>query len=172
MTVAVATPDGATSATRGLSGWLSRIAPPRARGEVTVAIISDRRMRSLNRTYRGRDYATDVLSFPVAKTPAKEPGSVGAAGEPNPVPSLRRTRDPGSFLGDIVIAAGVATRQAEEAGHSLQTEVRILALHGLLHLVGYDHETDEGQMARVEARLRRRGGLGEGVIERSGARAR
>lgn len=70
-------------------------------------------------------------------------------------------------LGDIVIARGVAARQARDAGHALATELRILALHGLLHLLGYDHEKDAGEMARVEKRLRRRGGLREGLIERA-----
>jgi probable rRNA maturation factor len=99
-------------------------------------------MRELNLAYRGKDYATDVLSFPV-DTPAD------------------------GRLGDIVIATGVAARQAREAGHSLRTELRVLALHGLLHLLGYDHEHDRGEMARVERRLRRRGGLREGLIERA-----
>jgi probable rRNA maturation factor len=74
------------------------------------------------------------------------------------------------FLGDIVIARGVARRQAREAGHPESTEWRVLALHGLLHLLGYDHETDNGRMARVEARLRRAGGLPVGLIERGGRR--
>jgi probable rRNA maturation factor len=69
-------------------------------------------------------------------------------------------------LGDIVIARGVARRQAREVGHSEATELRVLALHGLLHLLGYDHERDSGAMARLERRLRRRGGLREGLIER------
>jgi probable rRNA maturation factor len=73
------------------------------------------------------------------------------------------------MLGDIVIATGVARRQAREAGHSYPTELRVLALHGLLHLLGYDHERpgDAGRMARVEARLRAKGGLKSGLIERS-----
>jgi probable rRNA maturation factor len=65
-----------------------------------------------------------------------------------------------------VIARGVARRQAKEAGHSEQAELRVLALHGLLHLLGYDHEHDNGVMARTERRLRKKGGLREGLIER------
>ena len=71
------------------------------------------------------------------------------------------------FLGDIVIARGVARRQAREAGHSERDELRVLALHGLLHLLGYDHERDEGAMARVERRLRTKGGLREALLERA-----
>ena len=107
-----------------------------------MAVVSDARVRALNRRYRRKNSATDVLSFP-----AEEGGLT-------------------PYLGDVVIAAGVARRQARAAGHALRTELRVLALHGLLHLLGYDHETDNGRMARLEARLRRRGGLGEGLIER------
>lgn len=141
--------DGRTTkpATRGLSSWLERVAPRRASGELAVALVSDARMRALNRQYRGADYATDVLSFP------PDPGDVQAPGEPR-------------LLGDVVIATGVARRQAKAAGHPLATEVRVLALHGLLHLLGYDHETDDGRMARAEGRLRRKGGLPRGLIER------
>ena len=125
----------------GLRRWLAGVAPARARGTVTVAIVPDARVRALNHEYRRTDTPTDVLSFP-----SEERG----------------------YLGDVVIAAGVARRQARAAGHSLQTELRVLALHGLLHLLGYDHERDDGQMARVERRLRRQGGLVEGLIERGG----
>jgi probable rRNA maturation factor len=71
------------------------------------------------------------------------------------------------FLGDIVIARRVAQHQAREAGHSEGTELRLLALHGLLHLLGYDHERDNGTMRRLEQRLRRKGGLRESLIERA-----
>jgi len=123
----------------GLAKWLTSIAPAKARGSVTIALVPDQRIRALNRQFRGKDRPTDVLSFP-----AEERGR----------------------LGDIVIAIGVAREQAAEAGHSLGAELRVLALHGLLHLLGYDHERDAGRMARVEARLRTRGGLRSGLIER------
>jgi probable rRNA maturation factor len=126
--------------------------------------VTDRRIRALNRTYRRKDAATDVLSFPV-EGPAKA-GRHNRVGRGAPVVSgFSRTRT----LGDIVIASGVARRQAREAGHSVQTELRVLALHGLLHLLGYDHHSrhDNGRMARLEARLRRAGGLRAGLIERT-----
>ena len=139
------------SASSGLAAWLAATAPARARGEVTVALVPDARVRALNRRYRKKDAATDVLSFPAFAPSALRRGKPAAGG----------------FLGDVVIAVGVARRQAREAGHSLQTELRILALHGLLHLLGYDHERDDGRMARLERRLRRKAGLPEGLIERS-----
>jgi probable rRNA maturation factor len=123
---------------RGLAAWLTRVAPRRARGHVAIALVSDGEMRTLNRRYRGVNRATDVLSFP-------------AAAEPR-APHRR-------LLGDIVIARGVAARQAGAAGHSAADELKVLALHGLLHLLGYDHEQDSGEMARLERRLRRKGGL-------------
>ena len=122
----------------GLKSWLEKVAPAPARGMVTIALVSDAQVRKLNRQFRKKDYATDVLSFPAG------------AGD----------------LGDVVIATGVARRQAREQGHSLQTELRVLALHGLLHLLGYDHESDSGEMGRIEQRLRRKGGLRKGLIER------
>ncbi len=142
--VAVVDADGCPVKAGGLALWLTRIAPARASGTVSVALVADARVRRLNRIYRAKDYATDVLSFPF------EPST------------------PASHLGDIVIATGVAARQARSAGHSTYTELRVLALHGLLHLIGYDHETDKGTMERFERRLRRQGGLSEGLIERGG----
>jgi len=133
----------------GLGRWLAGIAPARARGEVAIALVTDARIRKLNHRYRGKDAPTDVLSF--------EAGPDAGVAAP--------------ALGDIVIATGVAKRQAREAGHSYQAELRVLALHGLLHLLGYDHHDQAGgdRMARVEARLRRRGALAAGLIERARA---
>jgi probable rRNA maturation factor len=106
-------------------------------GEVGIKICSDRLMSDLNRRYRGKSGPTDVLSFPDGS-----PLSDGAI-----------------YLGDMVIAAGVATRAAKAAGCSVETELKRLLLHGLLHLSGYDHEADGGTMNRKERALRRELGL-------------
>ncbi|MEQ1575323.1 MAG: rRNA maturation RNase YbeY [Vicinamibacterales bacterium] len=146
----------------GLSAWLASAAPALARGDVTVAITSDSRVRTLNRRFRRKDTSTDVLSFP-SGDPADEVRRGPAFVRPGVGRALTARQ---RYLGDIVIAAGVAARQARVAGHSPGTEIRVLALHGLLHLLGYDHERDDGQMARLERRLRRKAGLVEGLIER------
>jgi probable rRNA maturation factor len=148
--VTVTNTTGRPVAVRGLGPWLARLAPARAGGEVSLAFVTDARIRALNRAYRGADQATDVLSFPA--DPSHRP--VDGA------------------LGDIAIAAGVAARQARAAGHTFGTEARVLALHGLLHLLGYDHDIDDGEMAKLEHRLRLRGGLREGLIARAHANAR
>ncbi len=106
----------------------------RASGEVSVVLAGDGLLRRLNREYRGRDRPTDVLSFP------------GAGG--------------GEGLGDVVISVPAAARNARRLGHSVPRELDILALHGFLHVLGHDHETDDGTMDRLEQRLRR--GLGGG----------
>jgi probable rRNA maturation factor len=119
---------------RSLRPWLEELTrdlAPEA-DSVTVRLISDREMRELNRVYRDRDRTTDVLSFPGEETPE------------------------GRHLGDVVVAVPTARRQAAARGHELQRELRTLLLHGLLHCLGYDHERDEGEMERVERRLRRR----------------
>lgn len=151
----------------GLARWLEAVAPARARGEVAVALAGDAQVRALNRTYRRENRPTDVLSFP----PTPEPVGRGAresrrtTGDHSP----RATDHGPRLLGDIIIATGVARRQAKDAGHSAQTELRVLALHGLLHLLGYDHHDpgETGRMARVEDRLRRKGGLPAGLIARA-----
>jgi len=138
----------------GLSQWLASIAPSAARGEVAIALVSDAHSRKLNFHYRRKNHPTDVLSFPA------ESGSRTSALGP---------RIPARFFGDIVIATATARRQARDAGHSYQAELRVLSLHGLLHLLGYDHENadDARRMRRIETQLRRRGGLRAGLIERS-----
>ncbi len=135
---------------RSLARWLEAIAPLGARGDVTVALVSDAAVRRLNRRYAGVDHATDVLSFA-----SEERAGVSCS----PPRRLVRLAGRPEHLGDIAIATGVASRQAREAGHSLGTELRILALHGLLHLLGYDHASDRGAMESLEHRLRRKGGL-------------
>jgi probable rRNA maturation factor len=147
--------------TRGLGRWLARAAPARARGRVVIALIDDRRMRQLNARFRGVDAPTDVLSFPA--DPAPPVGSTAERGRDSP--KRRYVNE----LGDIAIARGVARRQAAAYGHALATEIRVLALHGLLHLMGYDHERDQGQMHRLEARLRRRTNLPAGLLSRAPA---
>ena len=146
----------------GLSSWLRRVAPADARGRVSIALVSDDRIRALNRSYRNTNSATDVLSFPSCATAL--PRRTRRNG---PISRSSVTSVVDCLLGEIVIARGVAKRQAREARHSELTELRVLALHGLLHLLGYDHERDQGQMRRVEGCLRRKGGLSEGLIERA-----
>lgn len=124
-------------------------------GSVSVLLTNDMRIQELNREFRGKNSPTDVLSFP-AVTWEFEGGSG---------PKTRSA-------GDLAISLETAARQAASLGHSLATEVRVLILHGALHLAGYDHETDSGEMARKEIRLRRHLGLPSGLIERSMTRAR
>ena len=155
---------GRPAASCGLGPWLERAAPASARGVVSVALVSDAAIRRLNRRHRGKDKATDVLSFPIgprASGPRPRGEHAGRA------PLTLRARGLGPELGDIAIALGVARRQAREHGHALATELRVLALHGLLHLLGYDHETDRGRMARAEARLGRRAGLPAALTARA-----
>jgi probable rRNA maturation factor len=115
----------------------------RLKGEVTVLLTSDAAIRKLNRQFRGKNKATDVLSFPAEGIGAEE------------------------MAGDLAVSVPTALCQAAEHGHSLSTEIKVLILHGLLHLDGCDHEADEGQMARREGRLRERLGLPQGLIERA-----
>jgi len=112
-------------------------------GEVNVLVTSSQELRQLNRRFRGKNQPTDVLSFP----------------------AISGMRD--AFTGDVAISADIAAKNARLLGHSTAEEIKILSLHGLLHLAGYDHERDHGEMARKEKRLRRLLGLPQGLIERS-----
>jgi probable rRNA maturation factor len=113
------------------------------RGAVHVLITGNRDLRALNRRFRGKDRATDVLSFPA--------------------PAVYRP----DFAGDLAISAALASANARRLGHSAADEIKILALHGLLHLAGFDHESDHGRMTRKEQRLRKALGLPLGLIERT-----
>ncbi len=117
----------------------------RLRGQVSVLLTTDRKIRLLNRQFRGKDKATDVLSFPAEPLVQKQE----------------------RIAGDLAVSVPMALRQAREQGHALSNELKILILHGLLHLAGYDHEHDDGQMVRRERQLRARLGLSQGLIERS-----
>ena len=117
---------------------------------VTVCLVTNAEIARWNRVYRGKDRPTDVLSFPV---------------EANAKPRRAQRKDSGDYrdyrdyLGDIAIAPEVARRNAKQFGRAFGDEMRILILHGILHLMGYDHETDTGQMERREKHLRRSLGL-------------
>ncbi len=132
-----------------------------------MALVSDRRMRALNRMFRGKDYATDVLSFPAGSRERGAPLRAPRVAAEFHRGSGKHGAADATLLGDIVVATGVAARQAKQHGHALGTEFRVLALHGLLHLLGYDHDVDAGRMARSEARLRKKGGLPTGLIARA-----
>ncbi|MBK8597145.1 MAG: rRNA maturation RNase YbeY [Holophagales bacterium] len=115
-----------------MAAWTEAIlaaAAPRGRATVSVLLCGDARMRRLNREFRKIDRPTDVLSFP--------------AGDP-------------AFLGDVAVDVPYAARQAARRGHSLDREVKLLLAHGVLHLLGHDHETDEGEMFRLQSRLVRK----------------
>jgi probable rRNA maturation factor len=112
------------------------------RGAVSVLVTNSRELQGLNHRFRGKNKPTDVLSFPA-------------------MPGLMR-----GFAGDIAISAEIAARNARRLGHTAAEEIRILTLHAVLHLAGYDHELDDGEMERKEARLRKSLGLPAGLIER------
>ncbi|MBV9670324.1 MAG: rRNA maturation RNase YbeY [Acidobacteriales bacterium] len=113
------------------------------KGEVSILLTDGEAVRELNRRYRKKNKATDVLSFPAPR-------------------SMQRMT-----AGDLAIAVDVATLQAKRLGHSLTEEISILILHGLLHLAGHDHEADHGEMAEIEAALRKRLGLPLSLTERA-----
>ena len=115
---------------------------------VAVRLIGDAEMARLNEKYRKKKGPTDVLSFPVLPQ-TDRPGSL----------SQQVRKAGGTYLGDIAIAPNVARRNAKSLGRALPEELKVLILHGVLHLLGYDHESDQGEMERIEMRLRRRLGI-------------
>lgn len=119
------------------------------RDPVNVLVTGSSELRSLNRQFRGVDKPTDVLSFP----PPKE------------------GREARSSAGEVAISADIARENARRLGHSVADEIKILVLHGVLHLAGFDHEHDHGEMAREESRLRQQLKLETGLIERTQPRA-
>jgi probable rRNA maturation factor len=119
-------------------------------GRVEVLLAGDETLARLNRDYRKKSVATDVLSFPALVVP-------GHAAR---------------VAGDLAISIDTAARQAEAQGHALEDELKILILHGVLHLAGHDHERDDGEMRRLEQRLRRTLGLPAGLIERAAKQRR
>jgi probable rRNA maturation factor len=116
----------------------------RLRGEVAILVTNSASIRRLNRDFRGKDKPTDVLSFPSA---AK------------------------GLAGDIAISAQIASKQAKSLGHTLSTELKVLILHGMIHLAGHDHESDSGEMAALEAKLQKKLKLPQGLIERTTSRS-
>jgi probable rRNA maturation factor len=113
------------------------------KGEVSVLLTSNRQMRQLNRCFRGKDKPTDVISFPALDVVSHK------------------------IVGDLAISVDIASANAKVFGHTTDQEVRVLILHGLLHLAGYDHEKDKGEMARQEDRLREKLGLPSNLIART-----
>ncbi len=113
--------------------------------DLTICLVSDAEIARMNEAFRKKKGPTDVLSFPAVKRRKHLPLSA------------RPRRD--GFLGDIAISPATARRNAKKYGRALPVELQILMLHGVLHLLGYDHETDRGRMERIEQRLRRRLGL-------------
>jgi probable rRNA maturation factor len=139
-------PHGRTPSARALARFLVQAQTAvRLHGKVCVFLTTDKKIRRLNRQYRGKDKTTDVLSFPAEKL----------------------VQDQEKIAGDLAISVPTALRQSLEHSHALGTELKVLILHGLLHLAGYDHESDAGRMARRERQLRTRLRLPQGLIERT-----
>jgi probable rRNA maturation factor len=127
------------TAARRLRPWLAALvaALAPAAGSLGARFVGDREMRRVNRQFRAKDQTTDVLSFP---------------GDPTDDPTDDESGHP---LGDLLISVPAARRQAAAAGHSVERELKVLLLHGVLHCLGHDHETDHGEMERLERRLRK-----------------
>jgi len=138
-------------ARRPLEVFLARVSRELGLGkaDVTVCLVSDAEIARMNQAFRKKKGPTDVLSFPEVERarPVRLPRRSS---------SRRRNAAGREFLGDVAIAAATARRNAKKFSRALRDELRILMLHGVLHLLGYDHETDRGEMDRVETRLRKK----------------
>ncbi|MDQ1406566.1 MAG: putative rRNA maturation factor [Acidobacteriaceae bacterium] len=121
--------------------------------QVTVCLVSDAEIAGMNESFRKKRGPTDVLSFPAVKLRQAK------RSKRRPVSSVPDSGNTEASLGDIAIAPAVAKRNAKNYGRSLLAELKILILHGVLHLLGFDHESDRGEMDRTEKKLRRRLGL-------------
>jgi probable rRNA maturation factor len=132
---------------------------------VTICLVTPAEMARWNRAYRGKNRPTDVLSFPAtvpsfkSSRPPRQRFKSGNATNISSPTSFASFASSGSYLGDIAIAPAVARKNARAFGRTFDDEMRILILHGMLHLMGYDHESDNGQMERREQKLRRVLGL-------------
>jgi probable rRNA maturation factor len=141
----------------GLRKFLGRVREELglAETEAVICLVTDAEMARMNEKYRQKRGPTDVLSFPAEKQSMRRSGGTRSrlrAGK-------KAARPGGGYLGDIAISAATARRNAKEHGREFPMELRILMLHGVLHLLGYDHETDGGEMQRLEMKWRRRFGL-------------
>jgi probable rRNA maturation factor len=136
--------DARLPSVRTLSAFLREAqATLRLKGQVSVLLTTDKKIKTLNRDFRRKNKATDVLSFPAAEAMRRE------------------------IAGDLAISVPTALKQSRGQGHTLSTEIKVLMLHGLLHLAGYDHEADNGEMAKRERLLRAKLNLPLGLIERT-----
>jgi probable rRNA maturation factor len=141
---------GARVAREPLESFLKRVKNELGLNEadVTVCFVSDAEIARMNETFRKKKGPTDVLSFPAAVR--------GQPRRPAPQGGSSKKMSEGEYLGDIAISPATARRYARKNGRPLASELRVLILHGVLHLLGYDHETDRGEMDRVERKLRKR----------------
>lgn len=157
-------------APRPLEAFLGRVREELGLGQagVTVCLVSDAEIARMNKRFRSKKGATDVLSFPSgekrsqgsrAKNRSKRLNTEFTEFTDSTEENSNIAESRGAYLGDIAIAPRTARRYARKHGRSLQDEMRVLMLHGVLHLIGYDHETDRGQMNRKETKLRKRLGL-------------
>ena len=141
--------------TRALESFLLRVRRELdlKQGQVTVCLVSDAEIAGMNQSFRKKHGPTDVLSFPAVKL--RQP----SRSKRSPLSLASGSADSDASLGDIAIAPAVAKRNAKNFGRTLPAELKILILHGVLHLLGFDHEADRGEMDRTEKKLRRRLGL-------------